>query len=378
MKAVRRLSLPLCRSFVLAMVLSCATAFAQDAAPAGGYVIKQHAPTTVPNLLMPNWSLSVTGSWPTQCPPTLQSVSLNGDSLRIDARSILGLCEKKPMQFSIELNPALALDRSELPSGVYHVSFYAADGAQATPRLRAFALIDRSAPNIPKILPETGFWWSSNGNGTKADRTIASIELQADQLSVSLMSYDESGRPLWYFGAAPFDGHVAHLALLRLSGGSTPFSSVSEKPRGEAALTLDLQFASNAHATAWLSRPLANGGLQLQSLDLVRLALADSNDGRAWQGDWVLVSDVKGTPPQRLRLDSYSMLDPAHFTIQSDAGNAVLTCTIDPSQPEWPPGACVLHLTGQAGALTFNSVAINHMDGSDDNQADVHLLRISR
>lgn len=379
MRAVSQIALDVCRGVMLATAMGCGAAFAQaTGSTAVGYSIHQHALPNLPNTLLPTWGLSVTGQWPTQCPPTLQSVSLDGTNLRVDARAVLGLCEKRAMPFSIELNPALALNRTALAPGIYQVRFYAADGAQAAPKLRAFTLIDRSIPNTPKIVPETGFWWSSNNGGPSADRTVASIELQGNQLSVALMSYDESGRPLWFFGAAPFDGHIAHLTLLRLSGGSSPFSAVSDKPHGEPALTLDLEFSSNAHAQAWLSRPVGDGSLQLQNLDLVRLALVDANDGRAWQGDWVLVSDAENSPPQRLSLDNFRLLDSSHFSIQSDDGASALTCAMNPAQSEWPPGSCTLDMTAPAASVTFQSVAIDRMDGTDDGGAAVHLLRISR
>jgi len=282
------------------------------------------------------------------------------------------------MSFSIDLNPALALDRRFLPGTVYQVSFYAADGAQAQPKLRAFALIDRSLPGTPSVHPETGFWWSSNDSQENADRTVASIELQHDQLSVSLMSYDASGQPLWYFGVAPFNGHIAHLTMLRLTGGSDPFSPASAKPHGSPALMLDLEFSSDSRARAWLSRPQTDGGRQLQSLSLVRLALTDSSDGGAWRGDWIEVSDAIGSKPQRVNLVDFHALDPAHFLVQGDNGRNTLLCSLDPAQPELPPTACSLHIGGQAAEVTFDSVAINRMDGTDADGRPVHLLRISR
>jgi len=44
-------------------------------------------------------------------------------------------------------------------------------------------------------------------------------------------------------------------------------------PRGDPALTLDLEFESGAHALGWLSRERANAddvSLQIHGLDLVR------------------------------------------------------------------------------------------------------------
>ena len=351
------------RLFAFAALAWSACAFAGDDT-ATAFSMQPHAgPETH---IAPTWSLTISGQWQTQCPPTLENVALDEHDLRIDARSVLSLCERGATPFSIELNPALALRRPLAP-GVYHVSFYAADGAQSTPKLRAFALLDRSAQNAPAIAPETGFWWTSDA----ADRTTLSLELQDGQLSVALLSYDESGQATWYFGAAPYAGHVAHLPLLRLAGGSAPFNPVASAPHGDSALTLDLEFSSAAHAGAWLTRMRdSDATLQLQTLDLVRLPLVDSADGHAWQGDWVLVADAAETAPQRLHFDQFRALDVTHFELVDSAANVTLTCSRKPAQPEWPPLSCTLR--GGDVSAEFASVALARMDG-----ARVHLLRVT-
>jgi len=328
------------------------------------------AQETAHNPIVPAWSVSISGQWPTHCPPTLENIALDDHDLRIDARSVLELCEHGATPFSIELNPALALQRRALPPGVYHVSFYAADGAQSSPKLRAFSLLDRSAPNAPSITPETGFWWTSNA--ADPNRTTLSLELQDGQLSVALLSYDDVGQAVWYFGAAPFAGRVAHLPLLRLSGGSAPFVQTSTAPHGDSALTLDLEFSSAAHASAWLTRPHeSDSTVQLQTLDLVRLPLADSTDGHAWQGEWVLLADAGETAPVRLHFDQYHAADATHFELVDAAANVTLTCMRKPAQPDWPPVSC--DLRGGDVSADFASVALARMDGDG-----VHLLRVTR
>ena len=324
----------------------------------------------------PTFSLAISGQWPTRCPPTLENIALDDHDLRIDARSVLELCERGSTPFSIELNPALALQRGAFAPGVYRISFYAADGAQSTPKLRAFALLDRSPPDTPAITPETGFWWTSNA--ADANRTTLSLELQDGQLTVALLSYDESGQATWYFGAAPYVGRTAHLTMLRLAGGNEPFVQAASVPRGDAALVLDLEFSSAAHASAWLSRTRpGDSSLQLQTLDLMRLPIADSADGHAWQGDWVLVADTPGTSPTRLHFDQYRAVDAAHFQIADSAGNIALTCAREPMQPDWPPASCLLRRNDDATSLSFTSVALARMDGQDTDRHAVHLLRVT-
>lgn len=324
-----------------------------------------------PRGVLPGWNLAIGGEWPTQCPPVLQAVTLDGNDLRIDARSVLDLCARQPTAFSIEVNPTLALQRLMLTAGVYKVGFYAAEGALAQPKLRAFALVDHSLPGTPAIVPETGFWWSAG-----ADPTVLSMELQGGQLSVALLGYDADGQPAWLFGSAPYDGRIAHLPLLRLAGGSDPFTSSAATPHGDAAMTLDLQFSASAHAQAWLSRTRGDdGSLQLRTLDLSRLPLAASTDASAWQGDWVLVSDAQGAMPRRLRLDQSRDPDAQHIRIASADGSATLDCDAGSAQATWPPRACSLQLA-DGSVDYFDSVAVARMDGTDANGAAVHLLRV--
>lgn len=148
-----RASLQSTRLLAAAALAWAAFAFAGEDTAA--FTIQDHNGRS--SLLAPSWSLTIDGQWPTHCPPTLENVALDDHDLRIDARAVLGLCERGTTPFSIELNPTLALRRGLAP-GVYHVSFYAADGAQSTPKLRAFSLLDRSAANAPAITPETDFW----------------------------------------------------------------------------------------------------------------------------------------------------------------------------------------------------------------------------
>ncbi|MBS0440114.1 MAG: hypothetical protein JSS33_11960 [Proteobacteria bacterium] len=356
-----------CGLALLCALFATAPAFAQSLAASAVSIHDAGNPRGV----LPGWNLAIGGEWPTQCPPVLQSVTLDGNDLRIDARSVLDLCARQPTAFSIEVNPTLALERLALAPGVYKVGFYAAEGVQAQPKLRAFALVDHSLPGAPSIVPETGFWWSAG-----ADPTVLSMELQGGQLSVALLSYDADGQPAWLFGSAAFDGRIAHLPLLRLAGGSDPFAKSTATPHGDAAMTLDLQFSASAHAQAWLSRSRGDdGSLQLRALDLSRLPLAASTDGSAWQGDWVLVSDAQGAMPQRLRLDRSQGPDTQHIRIASADGSATLDCDAGSAQAAWPPRACTLQLAD--GSIDrFDSVAVTRMDGTDANGAAVHLLRI--
>jgi hypothetical protein len=333
--------------------------------------------TIDPHVVRGRFRLTIHGTWPSECTPALDRVRLDGQDLRIEARTALRMCAHRPTPFTIDLDPALALGRDALTPGVYRVSFYTTDGAQATPKLRAFALLEHDPTDGAMPAPEAGFWWSSGAEAGVA-RTVLSLEAQGDQLSVALMSYDRFGLPLWYFGTAPLRGHLAHVPLLVLAGGSEPFSPSAASPHGEPALTLDLQFESGAHALGWLSRERADdGSLQLQGLDLVRLPLADAVDGRAWQGDWVLIADREDAMPLRLRLDRYASNDPSQFTLGGPAG-ITLTCLLEPTQREWPPSSCLLRAANGTLLGTLDSVGLTRIDGVRGDGVALHLLRVSR
>src|SRR5256885_11990609 len=96
---------PLTRVIASAALAWAACALAAEESAA--FTIKDHE--TAHNHIVPAWSLSISGRWPTQCPPTLENIALDEHDLRIDARSVLELCERGATPFSIELNPPLAL-----------------------------------------------------------------------------------------------------------------------------------------------------------------------------------------------------------------------------------------------------------------------------
>ena len=362
------------RRSLAVLPLGLAVSMLAHPAPAT-FAIEEHAAAT--NAA----TLTVNGQWPTQCPPSLKNVTLDGTDMRIDAGSDLTLCDRTSSPFSIELNPALAVDKTSLDPGIYHVSFYAADGAGSSPKLRAFTLLDHSAQDAASIVPESGFWFTSNNGDASANRTVLSVESQDGQLSIALMSYDAIGQPVWYFGAAAFNGHIAHVPLIHIVGGTDPFDASASSAHGDSMMTLDLQFESGAHALAWLGRERGGADdstLQLQPLDIVRLPLSDSSDGQAWQGDWVLVADTDEATPQRLHLTQYRAVDAQHFEVSDPAGATVLSCTRESSQPEWPPSSCSLRQSNGTLSGAFDSVALSRMDGIAQSGSTIHLLRISR
>jgi hypothetical protein len=322
-------------------------------------------------------SLSIRSTWPTPCTPAFDRISLDGNDLRIDARAVLNLCAQQATPYAIEINPAAALGTARLPAAVYHVSYYAADGSQAEPKLRAFALVDTSGA-ARSFAPETGFWWTTSGSGQAAARNVFSIEFQGNQLSVALMSYDRDGHGNWQFGTGSLAGTTAHVPLLQMAGGSEPFADASIRTRGEAGMTLDLEFRSNSLAAAWLSRSAADGqSLQLQKMNLVRLPFADRGDGSAWRGDWILAIDAEQSAPQRLHLDRVMALDASTFRLGDESAGLFVDCGLDPVNSELPPPRCILRRRDGFELGHFDAIAISRMDGAMSNGTKLHLLRVT-
>lgn len=364
------------RAFAVALVV-CAPlpcAHAQSEVDLAHIAIRAQ-PLAQPSPLL----LKISGNWFNQCPPTMQHVTLDGDDLRIEARSVLSLCSRRPTAFSIEVNPALATNRTALAPGVYRVGFYAATGNQGTPNLRAFSLIQNGAPPT-NVIPESGFWWNSSDLQTGTHRMALTFELQGGQLSAALLSYDDSGSPSWQFGTAALNGSIAHVPLLKMSGGSDPFASTVLAPRGEQDLTLDLQFHSGAHASAWLSRRVGTVDdpvLDLKQMDLVRLPSGNAAEASAWEGDWILTADASFIGTQRLHLRKLPDIDASHFELADAETDIHLVCERKSGNAEQLPRNCVLRQTNGTEIGRFGALAISRMEGKRPDGFDLHLIRVS-
>lgn len=351
---------------VVALALAgCASATAADGGDAAAISYRGGAAQT---------TLAIADSWPTPCTPTFDGTSLDGANLRVDARAVLSLCAHQATPYTIEVDPAAAIGH-RLAERVYHVSYYAANGAQAPAKLRAFALVDTAASN-PAPAPESGFWWTTSDGRAGAGRNVFSIEVQGSQLTTALMGYDRDGRGNWQVGAGVLEGRVAHVPLLQLAGGSDPFSGAASAPRGEAGLMLDVEFHSTSQATVWLSRAGGgdDAGIEMQTFEIARLPFAGAAD--AWTGEWILATDGD-TPPQRLRLKRIGTPDGIGFRLSDETAQVAIDCYLDPENAELPPHQCVLRRADGVQLGQFDAVAMTRMDGFNNGKAGLHLLRVS-
>jgi len=317
--------------------------------------------------------LKIQGTWPNACVPAFANASLSGKELTITARSTLSLCEVKATPLLLSIDPALALGIAALPGGIYHVWFRAAEGAQAAPKLRAFAVLNANADSRSAIVPETGFWWPVNGAGS-VSRQVLSLEIQGMQLSAALLGYGADGRSNWQFGTSVFDGRVAHVPLLQLAGTE---ARAGETPgrRGEAGLVLDIEFQSNSHATAWLGST-QDSAFEVRAIDIVRLPFADVSDGAAWQGEWILIAD-DDSAPQRLRLRASAAAADNRFVLGDSHSGITVDCLYDPENSDLPAQNCTIVQRDGKVSARLDEIAMSRMDGRRADGVAVHLLRVA-
>lgn len=329
-------------------------------------------------LVLP-WTLNISGTWPNACIPEIERVSVDGNEVRIEVRNKKSLCAATPTPFVLSAAPAAAAGVTQLPTGSYHVSVYAAQGAHDSRHLVAFSLVDTtSAATV--ATPESGYWWTQPENNSGISLgTGLMIELQGHTLTVSALSYETNGEPVWYLGTGLLQSSIAHIPMLRVQGGSTLFGDSVETPQAAAAMNLDLEFQSSGRAVAWFSRNSADdsNALELRSLMLSRMAFANPPDGHVWQGDWLLVPEDPLKPIQRLRFDQLQTQSEQNFRLSDSTSDSLLNCWRDTRQPSAPPQNCTLQGNNGRTLAQFNAVAIGQLEGVMPDNSRIRLIRLT-
>lgn len=314
----------------------------------------------------------VEGSWPTPCLPTSAQLSRSGNDLRVETRSNRGLCTRYGMPFRFELDPQAATGKP-LERGVYRVSFYAANASSGPLELRGFSLLNvGEAP----LQPEMGFWWPEHSLELPQDNargTALTLDRQGDMLAASLLTYDNEGRPAWYFGSGRFDGRVAFLPLVGMRDGPGLFGGGRRRPNTTEELMLQLEFSSGNRATAWLGwyeQTPDQPRLHLQQLVFARESLIGPTLPEHWAGAWLM---LRGDHATRVELQQPQRLDAEHFEL-GDADGWKFVCHHAATRAQSPPDSCVLS-HGSGEDIRLDSVGLEQLDGSDHRGAAVRLVR---
>lgn len=320
--------------------------------------------------------IAVYGSAAAGCLPAVGRVTLDGADIDIELKaSETGCNERRPVPFHLTIDPAAAAGLEALPANVYRVRVYARAGSND--QLVAFSLVD-AAPAATAPVPESGFWWTESSDDGQASASVGSgmnIELQDNQMAVSLLGFTETGAPTWYFGSTTLSGSVARIPLVQLGGGDGWFSPLGSRPEAEAGPRLEIDFESPMSARAYLVRSGDDGSdAQVRTLKFSRSSFSSGAPGTAWAGRWVLVPEDGGNP----RLFDFSApgsRDAENFHLADAASDASLDCRLAAGAAN--PETCTL---SAAAALVadFDEVGLDRLGGHDANGLPVQLVRVPR
>jgi hypothetical protein len=321
--------------------------------------------------------LIIEGTWGSSCLPGVTRTSLVDDRIDIQLHSAASNCISTPTPFQIKLNPAREAGLRQFALGVYQVRLYLQKGAGIS-TLVAFRLL-RSGGNDARSQPESGFWWSVPtldhhralaGNGM-------SIEQQGDKIAVTWLSY-EAGNPVWYFGSTTNPGNVARVDLLRMVGGGEAFSGPNAAPGAAPGLSLNLQFLSPSHASAWLVQAQSPGSesIEIQDLNLLRLPFESGHPGANWQGEWAFVVG-EAAEARIFNLANLATADAESFRVSDRLGSVSLHCRLDSIGEHPLPAFCTLS-DGASILADFDQVGLDTLSGLTPEGERVRLVRLPR
>lgn len=320
--------------------------------------------------------LRVSLTWPTSCLPTVERVSMIEDRIDIVLRSSAVSCTAAPTLYDVIVDPARASASASLQSRVYGVRVHAGTAGTAS-ELVAFGLLDASGA-LGRTRPDNGFWWSvpsSSGAAQILHGSGISIERQGDRIAVTLLGY-EAGQPAWYFGSTMIDSSIARVPLMRMSGGSEPFSSAGGMPQPQVGPVINLEFETPARARGWLERASAHAeyGIELQEIALLHVPFADGPPGSAWRGTWVLV-DSERRVARLLDLSRVRSSDAETFRISDEDDTLSLDCRLAGTDALSHPAVCTL---GERGVhvATLDRVGFERMSGHAADGSAIQLMRV--
>ncbi|MEO8012336.1 MAG: hypothetical protein ABI650_11875 [Dokdonella sp.] len=320
--------------------------------------------------------LQVSLTWPTSCLPTVDRVAMFEDRIDVTLRAVAARCTTVSTPFELVLDPGRAAGAAILEPRVYGVHVHLAK-VDSPSELVAFGLLDASGSGR-RSLPENGFWWSIGAQSATTQSlngTGISLERQGDRLAVTLLGY-EAGEPAWYFGSATMSNTVARVPLMRMSGGSEPFSAISAIPVAHSGPVLNLQFETPARARAWLERQSEQDedAIELQEIALVHPSFADGAPGSGWRGTWILVESDRGSS-RLIDLSRMRTRDAETFRLANIEETLSLDCRTVGTGAHAQPAVCTL-AENEVPIATLDRVGLDRMRGHAMDGSQVQLLRL--
>lgn len=319
--------------------------------------------------------IEVTDSWPRGCAPSAGASWVDGQDIVLQLKDPAD-CKSK----AVEVQTVASAEPGESRliaerGGVYRIRV---EGGKDSGVL-AFALAEVGAPR-PLPRPESGLWWPEAGGEfeTSGPGLGVQIELQGQTLALNVSGYRDSGRPTWWFAAAPLQGRAQHLELTSLRGGSGPFADYTAPEQVEPAGSVYIEWISAARAVFWFVRPGEDGaGLELRPISMARFAFG-VRPGESWVGEWIVLSrDESGAARSEvIRFARWSALDDG-FELRSEDGLNALICDAATGRPDSPPRDCQLRRSDAGVSAAFSSVGLNRLDGRlDQGGGEISLLRV--
>jgi hypothetical protein len=325
--------------------------------------------------------IRIDGEWPDACVPELRSVRLDGQDIVLTATVPGGNCgaESRTYQIDSEQVPTAALKLRR--NGIYRIRFEVQRHPGSEPELQGFRLLYASNDSQPPFVPETGFWWPERGGefDHAGPGLGVQFEAQASTLSVSAFGYDSQGQSNWYFGAGAISGRTAQIELSQLAGGAGPFEAYRAPAQATSVGSLHVELLTPSRAILWFVQPRGNaGGLRLQPVSMVRFRFAQEA-AEAWLGRWVVLAERDDGYPTR-RIDFVTIERSADGFILLDAdGEHRLACRNEITQPNSPPFACSLLVTGDdKAAVEFRDIALGELRGWTGAGERIVALKLKR
>ena len=321
--------------------------------------------------------LMLAGNWPDSCVPRFLRANRDGAELELQLQAPQRDCADGPTPFEVPIEVRTAFGTIAPERQVYRVRISLIRG-EAASQLVGFRLLDLGA--MP-VQPESGFWWSRSKSGDDAAALAGGgvgLEVQGNQLAVSLLAFSADGSPTWYFGSADLDGRTAQVPLIRLLNGGGSASLNGRAAKVEAGPLLALEFAGSMQARAWLLGPTTNATdapLLLQPLLLRRAIFDGRSTGSSWLGRWVLVQDRDS---RLLDLTRIVTDDGESFRLIATTDNDVATtlnCRYRGSNSNAEVDGCSLVEAGRAIA-SFGQVGIDRLVGSSADGRSAQLVRL--
>ncbi|MEO6076720.1 MAG: hypothetical protein ABIP56_07930 [Dokdonella sp.] len=322
-------------------------------------------------------ALVLAGRWPDSCVPRFLRASREGAEVTLQLQAPEHDCveHSTPFHVPVEMRTAFAGATPESRVYRFRISLSRGDGAA---ELIGFRLLDLGASAVQ---PESGFWWSRSRPGDSAAPLAGGgigLEVQGDQLAVSLLAFDASGTPTWYFGSAQRTGRSAQVPLIQLFNGGGSDALNGKQAGIQAGPLLALEFVGPTAARGWLLGPStadANAALKLQPL-LLRRAIFDGRaTGSSWLGSWVFVT---GRTSQVIDLTRLVSDDDDSFRLligSDDIGAATLECRYRGNGSSAEIDGCSMVHAGRVLA-SFGQVGIDRLSGTTDDGRSAQLLRI--